>query len=90
VQQAEPYAAAFIGRLPPPGGAPSDADMLIVRHRFIGDGMREDIIVRNTARLSATLLVMLTAEPTSPTCSRLRPDWRSRPRQPSRPLRTRP
>ena len=60
VQQADPYAAAFIGRLPPPPGAPADAAMLLTRRRYIGDGMREDIAIRNTARQPAELAVMLT------------------------------
>jgi glycogen debranching enzyme len=62
VQRADPYAAAFLGRLPPPPGAPADAAMLIVRRRYIGDGMREDIAIHNTARLPATVVVTLTAD----------------------------
>ena len=62
VQQADPYAAAFIGRLPPPPGAPADAAMLVARHRYIGDGMREDIAIHNTARLPAAVTVTLTAD----------------------------
>jgi len=60
VQQADPYAAAFIGRLPPPPGAPADAATLVTRQRYIGDGMREDIVIRNTARQPAELTVLLT------------------------------
>jgi glycogen debranching enzyme len=62
VQHADPYAAAFIGRLPPPSGALADAAMLVDRHRYIGDGMREDITIRNTARRPAHLTVTLTAD----------------------------
>jgi len=62
VQQADPYAAAFIGRMPPPPGAPADAAMLLVRRRYVGDGMREDITIHNTAGLSATVTVTLTAD----------------------------
>ena len=61
VQQADPYAAAFIGRLPPPPGAPADAALLVTRLRYIGDGMREDITIRNTGRQPARLAVTLTA-----------------------------
>ena len=60
VQQADPHAAAFIGRLPPPAGAPADAVMLVTRQRYLGDGMREDIAIRNTDRQPAALEVVLT------------------------------
>ena len=62
VQQANPYAATFLGRLPPPPGAPANATMLLVRRRYIGDGMREDIAIHNTARLPAAAAVTLTAD----------------------------
>jgi glycogen debranching enzyme len=62
VQRADPYAAAFLGRLPPPAGAPGDAAMLVIRRRYIGDGMREDIAIHNTARRPAALVVTLTAD----------------------------
>ncbi|HEY5018200.1 MAG TPA: glycogen debranching N-terminal domain-containing protein, partial [Streptosporangiaceae bacterium] len=48
VQHTEPYAATFIGRLPPRAGK-ADSTLLVVRRRYIGDGMREDITIRNTA-----------------------------------------
>ena len=61
VQQADPHAAAFIGRLPPPSGAAADAALLVTRQRYLGDGMREDIAGRNTARQPAALEVTRTA-----------------------------
>ena len=61
VRHEDPYAAAFIGRLPPPAGAAADAGLLVVRHRYIGDGMREDITIRNTARRPAQVTVTLAA-----------------------------
>ena len=61
VQQAHAYAAAFKGRLRPPHDARSDAAMLIRRHRSIGDGTREEISIRSTVPLTATLAVMVTA-----------------------------
>ena len=60
VQQAEPYAAAFLGRMPPPAGL-ADSTLLVVRHRYVGDGMREDVIIRNTAPQPATCVLTLAA-----------------------------
>ena len=36
--------------------------MLIIRSRYIGDGMREDIAIHNTARLPVVVVVTLTAD----------------------------
>jgi glycogen debranching enzyme len=44
----EPYAASFLSRVPPRAGK-ADSTLLLVRRRYVGDGMREDITVRNTA-----------------------------------------
>jgi glycogen debranching enzyme len=44
----EPYAATFLGRVPPRAGK-ADSTLLVVRRRYVGDGMREDITIRNTA-----------------------------------------
>ena len=60
VQQSEPYAATFIGHLPPRGG-PGSSSLLVVRRRYVGDGMREDITIRNTAPLPAACMVTLAA-----------------------------
>ena len=60
VQQSEPYAATFIGHLPPRGGLASGS-LLVLRRRYVGDGMREDITIRNTAPLPAACLVTLAA-----------------------------
>src|ERR1019366_765892 len=60
VQQAEPYAAAFLAQMPPPAGL-ADSTLLVVRHRYAGDGMREDVTIRNTAPLPATCVVTLAA-----------------------------
>jgi len=48
VQQSEPYGAAFLGRMPPPAGR-ADSTLLLIRRRYVGDGMREDITMRNTS-----------------------------------------
>jgi glycogen debranching enzyme len=60
VQQPEPYAATFIGHLPPRGELASGS-LLVLRRRYVGDGMREDITIRNTAPLPAACLVTLAA-----------------------------
>ncbi|HUZ26013.1 MAG TPA: glycogen debranching N-terminal domain-containing protein [Streptosporangiaceae bacterium] len=61
VQHAEPYAATFIGRLPPRAGK-ADSTLLVVRRRYIGDGMREDITIRNTAARSVRCVLELGAD----------------------------
>jgi hypothetical protein len=61
VQQAEPYAAAFLGQMPPSAGL-ADSTLLVVRRRYVGDGMREDVTLQNTALLPATCIVTLAAD----------------------------
>ena len=61
VQQAEPYAAAFLGQMPPTAGL-ADSTLLVVRRRYVGDGMREDVTIQNTALLPATCTVTLAAD----------------------------
>jgi glycogen debranching enzyme len=41
-----PYQATFVGRVRP-GGHQADGDLVVVRRRFVGDGLRERISVRN-------------------------------------------
>ncbi len=45
-QSPAPYAGVFIARRPPRAGT-ADSTLLVVRHRYVGNGMREDITVRN-------------------------------------------
>ena len=40
----EPYEAIFVARLPPSN---AQTDLLVERHRYVGDGMREDLRLRN-------------------------------------------
>jgi glycogen debranching enzyme len=61
VQQAEPYAATFIGRLPPRAGK-ADSTLLVVRRRYVGDGMREDITIRNTAARAVRCVLEVSAD----------------------------
>ena len=42
----EPFAATFVGRAPAAAGR-ADGDLVVFRHRAIGNGMRERIVVRN-------------------------------------------
>jgi glycogen debranching enzyme len=61
VQHAEPYAASFLGRMPPRAGK-ADSTLLVIRRRYVGDGMREDITLRNTSSQAKRFQVTLTAE----------------------------
>jgi glycogen debranching enzyme len=42
----EPYRATFVGRTGPRRWL-ADSTMLVVRNRFVGDGLREDVVLRN-------------------------------------------
>jgi glycogen debranching enzyme len=42
----EPYAATFVGRARPRVGR-SDSDLMVEQRRYVGRGMREDLLVRN-------------------------------------------
>ncbi|WP_199433819.1 amylo-alpha-1,6-glucosidase [Qaidamihabitans albus] len=54
----EPFAATFLGRVPPaPGHA--DSSLLVIVRRYVGDGMREDIEIRNVGPTAATCAVDL-------------------------------
>jgi glycogen debranching enzyme len=61
VQTGEPFAATFIGRLPPKAGR-ADSTLLVIRRRYVGDGMREDISLRNTANKPKRCELRLAAE----------------------------
>jgi glycogen debranching enzyme len=61
VQSDEPFAATFLGRMPPKAGR-ADSTLLVVRRRYVGDGMREDITLRNTAPKPKRCVLALTAE----------------------------
>jgi glycogen debranching enzyme len=61
VQQSEPYGAAFLGRMPPPAGK-ADSTLLLIRRRYVGDGMREDITLRNTSAKARRFRLTLLAE----------------------------
>ena len=61
VQHAEPFAASFLGRMPPRAGK-ADSTLLVIRRRYVGDGMREDITLRNTSGRAKRFRLELTAE----------------------------
>lgn len=61
VQRAEPFAASFLGRMPPRAGV-ADSALLVIRRRYVGDGMREDITLRNTSGKARRFRLVLTAE----------------------------
>jgi len=61
VQHAEPFAASFLGRMPPRAGL-ADSTLLVIRRRYVGDGMREDITLRNTSGRAKRFRLVLTAE----------------------------
>ena len=53
-----PYTGTFIVRQPPRSGT-ADSTLLVVRHRYVGNGMREDIVVRNLGRETAGVILSL-------------------------------
>ncbi len=56
-----PYAGTFIARRPPRAGT-ADSTLLVVRRRYVGNGMREDIVVRNLGRETAGVLLVLAVD----------------------------
>lgn len=57
----KPFCATFVGRARPRPGKAESA-VLVTRARYVGDGLREDIAVRNFAEESAGLHVSLRIE----------------------------
>ncbi len=57
-QSPAPYAGVFIARRPPRTGT-ADSTILVVRHRYVGNGMREDISVRNLGSETAGVGLVL-------------------------------
>ena len=57
----DPYRATFLGRVAPRG---SQTELLVERHRYIGNGMREDLVLCNlgTQELRTTVSVALAAD----------------------------
>jgi glycogen debranching enzyme len=61
VQRGDPYTAAYVSRMPPIGGL-ADSTLLAVRRRYIGNGMREDLTIRNTGHTQLRCVVALRAD----------------------------
>ncbi len=56
VASREPYSATFVSRLPPPG---AQTELLLERRRWIGNGMREDLRLRNLSPVPVRTTVSL-------------------------------
>src|SRR3954470_14474577 len=57
----DPYRATFLGRLPRRSGR-TDTNLLVQRERRVGNGLREDIRIRNPAAEPAACTVTVTVE----------------------------
>ncbi|NMH96337.1 glycogen debranching N-terminal domain-containing protein [Pseudonocardia acidicola] len=55
----EPYRVTFVGRTAPHSGH-ADSTVLVLRHRYVGDGMREDVVLRNLGREATGVTLSLT------------------------------
>lgn len=61
VQYPAPYAATFVGRRPPKIGT-ADSTLLVVRRRYVGNGMLEEITVQNLGRETAAVVVTISLD----------------------------
>jgi glycogen debranching enzyme len=57
----EPYRATFVGRTPPRQWL-ADSTTLVIRDRLVGDGMREDVTLRNLGAEPIAVTLSLTVE----------------------------
>lgn len=57
----DPFDATFVARLAPRDGR-ADSDLLLVRQRYVGQGMREDVSLHNFGVTAATVQLELTFE----------------------------
>jgi len=58
VQRGDPYTATYISRIRSPSGL-ADSTLLAVRRRYVGNGMREDLTVRNIGRAQVRCVLAL-------------------------------
>ncbi|MGD0743484.1 MAG: glycogen debranching N-terminal domain-containing protein [Acidimicrobiales bacterium] len=56
VVPSDPFAARFLGRLPPRVGQ-ADSTLFVVRERLVGDGMREGLVLRNLGGEATACLI---------------------------------
>src|SRR5258707_1124233 len=61
VQPAEPFACTFLARRPP-GICHADSTLLVIRRRYVGNGMRDDITLRNLGREAAAARVTVAVD----------------------------
>ncbi|MGH9045314.1 MAG: amylo-alpha-1,6-glucosidase [Acidimicrobiales bacterium] len=61
VERTAPFAASFTARQPPHEGL-ADSTLLVVRRRYVGNGMREDITIGNLGSEATTLRVTLSVD----------------------------
>jgi glycogen debranching enzyme len=59
--EGEPFATTFIARARPQAGR-ADSAVLVLRHRYVGAGMREDLVLRNLAGRPVTCTLSITAD----------------------------
>lgn len=59
----DPFSATFLGRVQPLEGR-ADSTVFVIRERFVGDGMREDVVLRNLGgeATACTLSVLFEAD----------------------------
>lgn len=57
----DPFSATFLGRIPPAEGR-ADSTVFVVRDRYVGEGMREDISLRNLGAEATTCSLSITFE----------------------------
>jgi glycogen debranching enzyme len=61
VMTADPYRATFLGRLPRRTGM-TDINLLVERERRVGNGLREDLLIRNPGAEASACTVAITVE----------------------------
>jgi glycogen debranching enzyme len=57
----EPYTGEFVSRRPPRVGT-ADSTLMVVRRRYVGNGMLEEILIHNLGHEAAGVAVRLTVE----------------------------